>query len=233
MEMVPILKKIEPTLDSQGRQEVIRDLWTRLKDQHKLAYVLMSRADREKVMYLARLNQIREELRRAYPEEALLKQIAELREGKKHPKDLTDSLNGNIHGLNALAKIEESMTEERQDEVHEDDEVEAEADAEFEVTCSSGFDASSMPQPGALNLSAEKRQALRTEVTTKLLRSFNQDAEPSTAANAAEATKEPGTQEALAESLLTDIANIVLEKKEPATAEERGDSIFADGSYVD
>ena len=36
----------------------------------------MSRADREKVMYLARLNQIREELRRAYPEEALLKQIA-------------------------------------------------------------------------------------------------------------------------------------------------------------
>lgn len=155
MEMVPILKKIEPTLDSQGRQEVIRDLWTRLKDQHKLAYVLMSRADREKVMYLARLNQIREELRRAYPEEALLKQIAELREGKKHPKDLADSLNGNIHGLNALAKIEESMTEERQDEVNDDEEVEA--DVEFDVTCSSGFDASSMPQPGQLNLSAEKR----------------------------------------------------------------------------
>lgn len=142
MEMVPILKKIEPTLDSQGRQEVIRDLWTRLKDQHKLAYVLMSRADREKVMYLARLNQIREELRRAYPEEALLKQIAELREGKHSgsSKDLADSLNGNIHGLNALAKIEESMTEERQDE-HEDEEGDAELD--FEVSCSSGFGASS------------------------------------------------------------------------------------------
>lgn len=39
----------------------------------------MSRADREKVMYLARLNQIREELRRAYPEEALLKQIVQMR----------------------------------------------------------------------------------------------------------------------------------------------------------
>ena len=44
---------------------------------------------------------------------------------------------------------------------------------------------------------------------------------------------QPETQEALAESLLTDIANIVLEKKEPTTAEERGDSIFANGSYVD
>ena len=134
----------------------------------------MSRADREKVMYLARLNQIREELRRAYPEEALLKQIAELREGKKNPKDLAGRLNGNIHGLNALAKIEESMTEDR----HDDEEVDG--DVEFEVTCSSGFDASSVPQPGQLGmLTAEKRQALRTEVTSKLLKSFNQDAEPS------------------------------------------------------
>lgn len=138
----------------------------------------MSRADREKVMYLARLNQIREELRRAYPEEALLKQIAELREGKKNPKDLAGSLNGNIHGLNALAKIEESMTEERHDD-HDDEEVDG--DVEFEVTCSSGFDASSVPQPGQLGmLTAEKRQALRTEVTSKLLKSFNQDAEPET-----------------------------------------------------
>lgn len=79
-----------------------------------------------------------------------------------------------------------------------------------------------------VNLTAEKRQALRAEVTTKLLKSFNQDAEPTTA------VKEPAQQEAIAESLLTDIANIVLEKKETAaSAEERGDSIFANGSYVD
>lgn len=86
-------------------------------------------------------------------------------------------------------------------------------------------------------LTAEKRQALRTEVTSKLLKSFNQDAEPSqmTAEEPnRQMTKQPETQEALAESLLTDIANIVLEKKEPTrAAEERGDSIFANGSYVD
>lgn len=78
-------------------------------------------------------------------------------------------------------------------------------------------------------MTAEKRQALRAEVTTKLLKSFNQDAEPTMAVK-----EKPAKEEAIAESLLTDIANIVLEKKETAaSADERGDSIFANGSYVD
>ena len=68
-EMVPLIKRLEPDLDSKGRHHVVHNVWTQLHDQHKLAYVLMSRADREKSLYIIRLNQIREELRSAYPKE--------------------------------------------------------------------------------------------------------------------------------------------------------------------
>jgi len=67
--MVPIIKRCEPNLDSKGRHVVVHNLWTRLQDHHKLAYVLMSRADREKSLYIIKLNQIREELKKGYPEE--------------------------------------------------------------------------------------------------------------------------------------------------------------------
>ena len=68
-EMVPIIKKQEQDLDGKGRHAVVHDLWQQLQDRHKLAYVLMSRADREKSLYIIRLNQIREELRLAFPQE--------------------------------------------------------------------------------------------------------------------------------------------------------------------
>ena len=55
-EMVPIIKQQEPLLDSKGRHSVVQKLWAELHDRHKLAYVLMSRADREKSLYLIRLN---------------------------------------------------------------------------------------------------------------------------------------------------------------------------------
>ena len=55
-EMVPVIKKHEPLLDSNGRHQVVHNLWTQLQDHHKLAYVLMSRADREKSLYIIRLN---------------------------------------------------------------------------------------------------------------------------------------------------------------------------------
>ena len=67
--MVPIIKRCEPNLDFQGRHVVVHNLWIRLQDHHKLAYVLMSRADREKSLYIIKLNQIREELKKGYPEE--------------------------------------------------------------------------------------------------------------------------------------------------------------------
>lgn len=68
-EMVPLIKRLEPCLDSKGRHAVVHNVWTQLHDEHKLAYVLMSRADREKSLYIIRLNQIRNELRMQYPEE--------------------------------------------------------------------------------------------------------------------------------------------------------------------
>lgn len=68
-EMVPVIKQQEPKLDSKGRQAVVQHLWSNLHDRHKFAYVLMSRADREKSLYLIRLNSIREELRKNFPEE--------------------------------------------------------------------------------------------------------------------------------------------------------------------
>jgi hypothetical protein len=55
-EMVPVIKQQEPLLDSKGRHSVVHQLWTNLHDRHKLAYVLMSRADREKSLYIIRLN---------------------------------------------------------------------------------------------------------------------------------------------------------------------------------
>lgn len=67
--MVPLIKRLEPGLDSKGRHAVVHSVWTQLHDEHKLAYVLMSRADREKSLYIIRLNQIRNELKLQYPEE--------------------------------------------------------------------------------------------------------------------------------------------------------------------
>lgn len=55
-EMVPVIKQIEPELDSKGRHEIVQSLWNQLNDRHKLPYVLMSRADREKSLYIIRLN---------------------------------------------------------------------------------------------------------------------------------------------------------------------------------
>mgnify|MGYP000108793002 CR=1 FL=1 len=77
-EMVPVIKKCEPTLDSNGRHQVVHNLWTQLQDHHKLAYVLMSRADKEKALYIIRLHQIKDELRQKYPHEfSLLNQHQE------------------------------------------------------------------------------------------------------------------------------------------------------------
>ena len=58
-------------------------------------------------------------------------------------------------------------------------------------------------------------------MTSKLLNTFNQDAEPV-------GFKKEQEQETLPESLLTDIANIMLE----GPIEEKSNSIFA-GSYMD
>lgn len=70
----------------------------------------MSRADREKVMYLARLNQIRDELRKAYPEEAMLRQIVS-QKGEEGKEDIQE-FDHRMHGYTALSRIDESITDE-------------------------------------------------------------------------------------------------------------------------
>ena len=55
-EMVAKIKLQERDLDGLGRHTVVRNIWQQLQDIHKLAYVLMSRADREKSLYVNHLN---------------------------------------------------------------------------------------------------------------------------------------------------------------------------------
>jgi len=65
----------------------------------------MSRADREKSLYIIRLNQIREELRSAFPEE-----FKELKEATQEETGFTEQM----HGLTALDQINEKVKEEDQ-----------------------------------------------------------------------------------------------------------------------
>lgn len=61
-EMVPRIKQLEPELDSKGRHAVVQNMWAALQDHQKLPYVLMSRADKEKSVYLINIKQIFQEL---------------------------------------------------------------------------------------------------------------------------------------------------------------------------
>ena len=60
--MIPLVKETYPNYDGKSRQQVIRKAWRVLPDSCKFAYVQMSRADREKALYLHRLTQIKEEI---------------------------------------------------------------------------------------------------------------------------------------------------------------------------
>ena len=60
--MVPIVKSKYPDFDGKTRQTLIRAAWKKLKDEFKFTYVQMSRADRERALYVHRLTQIKDEL---------------------------------------------------------------------------------------------------------------------------------------------------------------------------
>lgn len=128
-EMVPIIKQQEPLLDSKGRHQVVHQLWTSLHDRHKLAYVLMSRADREKSLYIIRLNQIKDELRKNFPDE--------YKESQDYLNSFTKSLalealqneyDLKIHAHFALESVHEKIEEEKlsQDEDEDDNESDRE-----------------------------------------------------------------------------------------------------------
>lgn len=67
-ELVPIVKSTHPDLDGKGRQGIIKDRWRDLDDNQKYAYVQMSRADRERAIYVYKLTQIKENLMSSYPD---------------------------------------------------------------------------------------------------------------------------------------------------------------------
>ena len=54
-EMIPLVKDVYPDYDGKSRQSVIRHAWRVLADSCKFAYVQMSRADRERALYLHKL----------------------------------------------------------------------------------------------------------------------------------------------------------------------------------
>lgn len=66
-EKVPQVKDEHPALDGKDRQNIIKKLWRDMNDDQKYAYVLMSRADKERAIYISKLNQLRENLIRKYP----------------------------------------------------------------------------------------------------------------------------------------------------------------------
>lgn len=66
----------------------------------------MSRADREKSLYIIRLNQIKDELRQSFPDE--FQEIEEAQKQNENRKGFLFSM----HGLTALEQINEKMGEE-------------------------------------------------------------------------------------------------------------------------
>ena len=60
--MVPLVKTKYPDFDGKTRQTLIRGAWKKLKDEFKFSYVQMSRADRERALYVNKLTQIKEEM---------------------------------------------------------------------------------------------------------------------------------------------------------------------------
>jgi len=53
---VPVVKEAHPDYDGKQRQEVIKAEWRKLNDCEKFAYVIRSRADREKALYAYKLS---------------------------------------------------------------------------------------------------------------------------------------------------------------------------------
>lgn len=61
-EMVPVVKAERPELEGKQRHQLIRAQWQQLSDDRKFNYVMMSRADRDKALYINKLVQLKETL---------------------------------------------------------------------------------------------------------------------------------------------------------------------------
>jgi len=186
-EMVPLIKQQEPLLDSKGRHTVVQNLWHQLHDRHKLAYVLMSRADREKSLYIIRLNQIKEELRHNYPEE--YKQLDEQLKSKISSRE-SKNRDAMYHGMSALESInekinEECLSQEEDDEQQSDDNSDNLNSSKTEEGSKSkasakGKQSSGFNKQEFLNKINETRQREVDRVTKKFMGAWNTNANTNT-----------------------------------------------------
>ena len=117
----------------------------------------MSRADREKSLYIIRLNQIRDELRSAFPEE--FAEMESLQSDKK-------GINYGMHGLTALEQINEKLVEEYLSQEEEEDDEDGKVDREPDFINAS-------QKQELLARQTEKRTKDVQRVTEKLMQVFN------------------------------------------------------------
>ena len=66
-EEVPKIKQEKPELDGKARHALVRLRWRVLSDEAKLPFVLMSRADKERALYMNKICQTKENLIRELP----------------------------------------------------------------------------------------------------------------------------------------------------------------------
>lgn len=216
-EMVPVIKQQETNLDGKGRHAVVHDLWTQLQDRHKLAYVLMSRADREKSLYIIRLNQIRDELKQAFPTEfrSIQKHDSQPGEGLERPKQQSKQFSFQMHGFSALEQINEKINEEYLSQDNEDED----SHDEYEVVPSEEFESQEATRRENLKQANEKRAQDVQRVTQKILKTFQPRNAGAEAPNYQQATD--GT-----------IAECLLQPTAPLVAAYPSDSIFSQ-SFID
>jgi hypothetical protein len=84
----------------------------------------MSRADREKSLYIIRLNQIREDLRKAYPDEFKMMKSGH---GQKEESHI-------MHGIQAIEQISEKIQLEYLSQEEDEEESKTQETSESEIT---------------------------------------------------------------------------------------------------
>jgi len=108
-EAVPEVKEEHPDLDGKARHKIVRQRWRSLDEQSRLVYVMMSRADRERAIYMNKLAQIKDSLLREHPE-LFLSQIPDsILTKTSQSKEMPP-----VYAFDALNKISAQLDAEKQ-----------------------------------------------------------------------------------------------------------------------
>ena len=70
-EEMPIVKQMFPQKEGKKRQAIVRKRWQALPDEQKISYVMKSRLDRERAIYMNKLTQIKQSLLAGLPAGAI------------------------------------------------------------------------------------------------------------------------------------------------------------------